>query len=127
MASALALATPAAMVPMPERATSFTQTRASRIDLLEVVDQLRQILDGVDVVMRRRRDQRDARRGVAQSAMSSVTLKPGKLAAFAGLGALRDLDLDLAAMFRYSAVTPKRAEAICLMAEEALSPLARGR
>ena len=25
--SALALATPAAMVPMPERATSFTQTR----------------------------------------------------------------------------------------------------
>ena len=27
--SALALATPAAMVPMPERATSFTQTLAS--------------------------------------------------------------------------------------------------
>jgi hypothetical protein len=29
IASALALATPAAMVPMPERATSFTQTEAS--------------------------------------------------------------------------------------------------
>ena len=29
IASALALATPAAMVPMPERATSFTQTVAS--------------------------------------------------------------------------------------------------
>ena len=29
MTSALALATPAAMVPMPERATSFTVTRAS--------------------------------------------------------------------------------------------------
>ena len=29
MASALAFATPATMVPMPERATSFTQTYAS--------------------------------------------------------------------------------------------------
>ena len=29
IASAFALATPAAMVPMPERATSFTQTVAS--------------------------------------------------------------------------------------------------
>ena len=29
IASALALATPAAMVPMPERETSFTQTVAS--------------------------------------------------------------------------------------------------
>ena len=34
--------------------TSFTQTRASRIDLLQVVDELRQILDRIDVVVRRR-------------------------------------------------------------------------
>jgi hypothetical protein len=30
-------------------------------------------------------------------------------------------------LFRYSAVTPKRPEATCLIAEEALSPFGRGR
>jgi hypothetical protein len=37
------------------------------IDLLEVVDQLREILDRIDVVVRRRRDQSDARPRAAQS------------------------------------------------------------
>ena len=35
-----------------------------RIDVLQVVDQLRQILDRIDVVVRRRRNQADARDGV---------------------------------------------------------------
>ena len=39
-----------------------------RIDVLEVVDELRQILDGVDVVVRRRRDEADAGDGVADAA-----------------------------------------------------------
>ena len=64
--SALALATPAAMVPMPERATSFTRDPRLGVDLLQVVDELRQILDRVDVVVRRRADQRHAGRRVAQ-------------------------------------------------------------
>ena len=36
------------------------------IDVLQVVDQLRQIFDRVDVVMRRRRDEADAGDGMAQ-------------------------------------------------------------
>src|SRR4029453_1545342 len=64
-----------------------------RIDVLEVEDQLRQILDRVDVVVRRRRDQADPGRRVAHFGDGLVDLVPGKLAAFAGLGALRHLDL----------------------------------
>ena len=36
------------------------RNRRLRIGIFEVVDQLRQILDGVDVVVRRRRNQPDA-------------------------------------------------------------------
>ena len=97
MTSALALATPAAIVPMPVRATSFTQTARVGIDLLEVVDELRQVLDRIDVVVRRRRDQHDAGRGMAQLGDHLGHLEAGQLAALAGLGALGDLDLDLAA------------------------------
>ena len=37
------------------------------IDALEIVDELGQIFDGVDIVMRRRGDERDAGLGVAQA------------------------------------------------------------
>ena len=66
---------------------------AVRIDVLEVVDQLRQILDRIDVVMRRRRDQADAGRRMPHARDGGVDLVAGQLAAFAGLGALRHLDL----------------------------------
>lgn len=65
-----------------------------RVDLLEVVDQLRQVFDGIDVVMRRRADQADAGLGVAQPGDQFVDLVAGQLAALAGLGALGDLDLQ---------------------------------
>jgi hypothetical protein len=38
-----------------------------RVDVLEVVDELRQIFDGVNVVVRRRRDEADAGDGVADA------------------------------------------------------------
>src|SRR6202012_5284707 len=66
---------------------------AVRVDVLEVEDELRQILDRIDVVMRRRRDQADAGRRVPHLGDGLVDLVSGQLAAFAGLGALRDLDL----------------------------------
>ena len=66
-----------------------------RVDVLQVVDQLRQILDRIDVVVRRRRDQADARRRMADLGDVLVDLVAGQLAAFAGLGALRHLDLDV--------------------------------
>ena len=64
-----------------------------RIDVLQIVDELRQILDRIDVVMRRRRDQADARRRMADLGDGGIDLVARQLAALAGLGALRDLDL----------------------------------
>ena len=63
------------------------------IDVLQVVDQLRQILDRIDVVMRRRRNQADAGRRMPHARDHRIDLVAGQLAAFAGLGALRHLDL----------------------------------
>ncbi len=68
-----------------------------RVDLLQVVDELRQILDRIDVVMRRRRDEHHARSCVAQLRDELGHLEAGQLPALAGLGALGDLDLDLVA------------------------------
>ncbi len=65
------------------------------VRVLQVVDQLRQILDRVDVVVRRRRDQADAGHRVAQPADVLADLAARQLPAFAGLGALRHLDLQL--------------------------------
>jgi len=44
------------------------------------------------------------------------------LPALAGFRALRDLDLDLLALARYSAVTPNRPEATCLIFDLSTSP-----
>ena len=65
-----------------------------RVGAAQVVDQLREVLDRVDVVVRGRRDQADARRRVAQARDLDVDLVAGQLAALARLGALRDLDLQ---------------------------------
>ena len=66
----------------------------ARVDLLQVEDQLREVLDRVDVVVRRRRDQADAGAREAQARDHLVDLVAGQLAALAGLRALRDLDLQ---------------------------------
>ena len=65
------------------------------IDILQVVDQLRQVFDGVDVVVRRRRDEAHAGNGVACSGDDLIHLVSGQLAALAGLCALRHFDLQL--------------------------------
>ena len=66
---------------------------AGRVGVLQVEDELLQVLDRIDVVVRRRRDQADAGRRVAHLGDDRVDLVAGQLAAFAGLGALRHLDL----------------------------------
>src|SRR5690606_550256 len=65
------------------------------IDVLQIVNELGEIFDGIDVVVRRRGDEADARGRVARLGDDPIDLVAGQLAAFAGLGALRDLDLDL--------------------------------
>ena len=67
----------------------------ARVRAAEVVDELLEVLDRVDVVVRRRRDQADARRREADLRDVLVDLVAGQLAALAGLRALRHLDLQL--------------------------------
>ena len=65
------------------------------IGAFQVADQLGQILDGINIVMRRRRNQAHARGGVAHLGDMLIHFIAGQLTAFAGLGALGDLDLDI--------------------------------
>ena len=66
-----------------------------RIHVLQVVDQLRQIFNRINIVVRRRRNQRHPRRRVPQLGDHLVHLVTRQLSALAGLGALRHLDLQL--------------------------------
>mmetsp|Transcript_19838 Transcript_19838/g.56997 ORF Transcript_19838/g.56997 Transcript_19838/m.56997 type:complete len:273 (-) Transcript_19838:1597-2415(-) len=59
------------------------------------MNELSKILDGVNVVMRRRRDQTDTGCGVTVVGNILGNLEARKLAALAGLGTLGHLDLDL--------------------------------
>src|SRR6056297_1502 len=64
-----------------------------RIDLLEIEDQVGQILDRVDVVVRRRRNQRHTRYRITQAGDQIIDLATRQLTTLTGLGALGDLDL----------------------------------
>ena len=76
-------------------ATSLTPIRAPRVDRPQVGDELGEVLDRVDVVVRRRADV--ALPGLAAAERGDVgrRLAAGQLAALAGLRALGDLDLEL--------------------------------
>src|SRR5690606_34681514 len=63
---------------------------------LRVVDQLGEVLDRVDVVVRGRGDEPDPRGGVPGAGDPRIDLLGRELAALAGLRALRHLDLDVA-------------------------------
>ncbi|MNV07343.1 hypothetical protein D3C71_977650 [compost metagenome] len=65
-----------------------------RIDVLQIVDQLRQIFDRIDVMVRRRRDEADTRCGVTGLGDRRIHLVAGQLSALAGLRTLRHLDLQ---------------------------------
>src|SRR5258706_985012 len=67
----------------------------SGIHILQVVDELRKVLDRIDIVVGGRRDEAYARNGVANARDVLRDLVAGKLAALARLGALRHLDLQV--------------------------------
>ncbi len=69
--------------------------RSDRVRVFQIVDQLRQILNRIDVMMRRWRDQTDTRHRVAQEADVFTHFVARQLTAFTRLGALSHLDLDL--------------------------------
>ena len=64
------------------------------VGVLEIVDELREIFDGVDIVVRRGRDEADAGGGAAGLGNRRIYFRAGQLAAFAGLRTLGHLDLD---------------------------------
>ena len=66
-----------------------------RVHVLQIVDQLRQIFDRVDIVMRRRRNQPHARGRMPHPGNVLVHLMARQLSAFTRLRALRHLDLDV--------------------------------
>ena len=76
-------------------ATSLTPIRAPRVDRAQVGDELGEVLDRVDVVVRRRADVALAGLAAAEGGDVGRRLAPGELAALAGLRALGDLDLEL--------------------------------
>ena len=65
MTSAPALATPVAIIPTPGAGHQLHADSRLRIDRPQVVDQLRQVLDAVDIMMRRRRNQHHPRHRMA--------------------------------------------------------------
>ena len=69
--------------------------RRPRVAPFEVIDELRQVLDAVDVMVWRRADQRDPGLRVPQPGYELGHLVTRKLATFPGLRALGDLDLQL--------------------------------
>ena len=73
------------------------------VGVLEVVDQLGEILDRVDVVVRWRRDQPHARCAVPNPRDLAVHLVAGELASLAGLRALGHLDLQFLGMHEIGA------------------------
>ena len=68
---------------------------SARIDVLQVVDQLRQILNGINIVMRRWRNQTNPGSRMPQASDHFIYFVPGKLAALSRLRALRHFDLQL--------------------------------
>ena len=93
--SALALLTPGRDGADADLGDELHVDARRRVGVLEVVDQLLEVLDRVDVVVRRRADQADARRRVPGLGDPRVHLVAGQLAALAGLGALGHLDLQV--------------------------------
>ena len=63
------------------------------VGTLQVINQFSQILDGINIMMRRRGNQGDSRGGAAGLRHAVGHLRAGQVSALAGLGALRHLDL----------------------------------
>jgi hypothetical protein len=93
--SACALETPGRDRPDADLGHELDVDPGPVVGVLQVVDELGEVLDRVDVVVRRRGDEPDARRRVPGLGDVRVHLRPGQLPALAGLGALGHLDLDV--------------------------------
>ena len=72
----------------------YADARA-RVGVFQIVDQLRHVFDGIDVMVRRWTNKTNTRSGVAQAGDVVIHLWTRQFATFTGLCALDDLDLQL--------------------------------
>ena len=79
------------------------------ISTLTVIDKLRQILNGVDIVVRRRRDQTHSRCRVTCLCHPWVNLSARQMTSFSRLCPLRHLDLNLPGAYQIAACYAKTA------------------
>ena len=78
----------------PRLAHQLHRDAGLAVGALQVIDQLGQVLDGIDIVVGRGRDEGDAGGGVAAAGNPGVDLPGGQMAALPGLGPLGHFDLD---------------------------------
>ena len=65
------------------------------VGVLQVMNQLLQVFNGIDVVVRRRTNQANSGSGVTSLCYPRIHLVSGQLTAFAGLCTLSHLDLQV--------------------------------
>ena len=88
-------------------ADQFDADAGIMIRIFQIIDQLRQILDGVNIVMRRRGDQSYTRRAVARLGNPRIDFFARQMSSFSRFGPLRHLDLDLLGTGQIFAGHPK--------------------
>ncbi len=93
------------------------------IRIFQVIDQLRQILDRIDIMVGRRRDQPDAWRGMPCLCHPRVNLSGRQMSALAGLCTLCHLDLDLLRAHQISAGDAKTTARHLLDRRAAVDPV----
>src|SRR5712675_815720 len=81
--------------PDTDRADELDVDAGVLVGVLQVVDKLGEVLDRIDVVVRRRRDQTDAGCRVPGLGDVRIHLEARKLTALTGFGTLSHLDLDV--------------------------------
>ena len=92
----------------PDLGNQLDRHPRRRIGVAQIVDELCEVFDRIDVVMRRRRDQRHIRHRMADTGDEGVDLVSRQLTALAGLRTLRHLDLKV---LRVAQVVDGHAEA----------------
>ena len=77
------------------------------VGIFQIIDQLRQILNGINVVMRGRRDQGHTGCGVSGLGDPGIYLSSGQMSALAGFCSLCHLDLNLLCTYQVTAGNTK--------------------